>query len=51
MKIINLIHIGDEVKNIAELSDEERREIAIRLNIQALEPLGYVLVNDPRKKA
>lgn len=43
MKIVNLIHIGDEVKNMDELSPEERRSIATKLNAQALKPLGYVM--------
>lgn len=51
MKIVNIIHIGNEVKNMDELSDEERREIAIKLNIQALESLGYALVEKPDKTA
>lgn len=51
MKIVNLIHIGNEVKNLDELSEEERREIAIKLNKQALETLGYALVNKPNKTA
>lgn len=44
MKIVNLIHIGDEVKNLDEMNERERREIAVKLNIQALTPLGYVMV-------
>ena len=44
MRIVNLIHIGEEVKNLDEMSEAERREIAIKLNIQALEPLGYAMV-------
>jgi len=43
MKIVNLIHIGDEVKNLDDMSPEERSEIARALNIQALKPLGYAL--------
>ena len=43
MNIVNLIHIGDEVLNIKDLSPEERKRIALQLSIQALEPLGYVL--------
>lgn len=42
MKIINLIHIGDEVKNLDELSLEEKKRIAKALNAQALKSLGYV---------
>jgi hypothetical protein len=43
MKIVNLIHIGDEVKNLDHMSPEERTEIAKALNIQALKPLGYAV--------
>lgn len=42
MKIVNLIHIGDEVKRFEELSPEEQSRIATALNAQALEQLGYV---------
>ena len=41
MKIVNLIHIGDKVKNFDEMNPEEKCRIAIALNIQALQPLGY----------
>lgn len=41
MKIVNLIHIGDEIKNLDQMSPEERSKIAKALNIQALKPLGY----------
>lgn len=43
MKIVNLIHIGDEVKNLDELSPEEKKRIAKALNAQALIPLGYIM--------
>ncbi len=43
MKIINLIHIGEEVKNLEELSPEEKIQIAKALNAQALKPLGYTV--------
>lgn len=41
MTITNLIHIGREVKKLEELTIEERKMIAEKLNVQALEPLGY----------
>lgn len=41
MNIVNLIHIGDEVYNLKDLSEEKRREIAVKLSIQALRSLGY----------
>jgi len=44
MNIVNLLHIGDKVVDMATLSPEEKREIAIKLNKQALEPLGYKMV-------
>lgn len=43
MKIVNYVHIGDEVKNMDDLNPEEKRDIALKLNIQSLAPLGYVL--------
>lgn len=51
MKIVNLIHIGDEVKNMDELAPEERRRVANILNAQALKPLGYVANNSKDKTA
>lgn len=51
MKIINLIHIGDEVKNMDELTPEEKARIAIALNNQALKPLGYVMRTTKDKTA
>lgn len=50
MKIINLIHIGDEVRNLEEMSPEEKREVAYRLNAQALKPLGYAPVRTEMEK-
>ncbi len=41
MKIVNLIHIGDEVRNLDAMTPEERQEIAMALNRQALEAVGY----------
>lgn len=43
MKIVNLIHIGDEVKNLDQMSPEEKVKIANALNAQALKPLGYAV--------
>ena len=51
MKIVNLIHIGDEVKNMDEMTPEERRKIANILNAQALKPLGYAVSNTKDKTA
>lgn len=41
MNIVNLIHIGDEVFNLDDMSQEEKAKIAAQLNKQALESLGY----------
>ena len=51
MKIINLIHIGDEVKNLDELTSEEKSRIAKALNAQALKPLGYAVSSAKDKTA
>lgn len=42
MKIVNIIHIGDEVKNWDDMSLEEKRMVANKINEQALKALGYV---------
>lgn len=41
MNIVNLIHIGEDVKNFDAMSEEEKREAARKLNAQALRHLGY----------
>lgn len=41
MTIINLIHVGDEILNFAELPEERKQEIAEQLNDQALSAIGY----------
>ena len=51
MKIINLIHIGDEVKNWDELSQKEKIEVSKKLNTQALKPLGYAMSSAKDKTA
>lgn len=48
MKIVNLIHIGNEVKNMDEMTLEERRIIATKLNEQALKALGYVKCSEKK---
>lgn len=40
MNIVNLVHIGEEVYNIAELSEEKKAQIAKKLNEQAFEAIG-----------
>lgn len=51
MKIINLIHIGEEVKDLDQMSPEEKSRIAVALNMQALKPLGYAVVPAKDKTA
>ena len=51
MKIVNLIHIGDEVKNLEELTPEEKARVAEALNTQALKPLGYDVSSTKDKTA
>ncbi len=51
MKIVNLIHIGDEVKNLEELTPEEKARVAEALNAQALKPLGYAVSSAKDKTA
>lgn len=51
MKIINLIHIGDEVKKMDELTPEEKNQITKTLNAQALKPLGYTVSSAKDKTA
>lgn len=41
MNIVNYICIGDKTVRFEELSKEEQREVAIRLNEQALTSIGY----------
>ena len=51
MNIVNLIHIGDEVKNLDTMGQEEKRKIALELNRQALEAIGYRKVKAKDKTA
>lgn len=51
MKIVNLIHIGDEIFNFDEMSQEDKNRIAEHLNKQALEPLGYKKTSHTDKTA
>ncbi len=46
MNIVNIIHIGDKVVNWDQLSKEEKQELAVKLNTQALATLGYVKTQD-----
>ncbi len=51
MNIVNLIHIGDEVKNLDTMTPAEKKEIALALNSQALEAIGYRKVKTEEKTA
>lgn len=41
VNIVNIIHIGDETYRFDELPKEMQSEIQQRLNMQALESIGY----------
>lgn len=47
MTIINRIQIGDSIYDIDSFSAEEKEEIGLQLNKQALEAVGYKLVEKP----
>ena len=51
MTIINIIHVGEETINFDELSKEKKREIAGKLNNQALSSVGYRKVESKDKTA
>ena len=51
MTIINIIHVGEEALNFDELSEERKREIAEKLNNQALSSVGYKKVQGTDKTA
>lgn len=42
MRIVNLIHIGDQVLSMDEMDPVKKAEIAHRLNAQSLKTLGYI---------
>ncbi len=46
INIVNYITIGGKKINMETLSDEEKREIAIRLNDIALTAAGYVRIDE-----
>ena len=48
MTIINYLCVGEEVKNIDEMPPEEKREVATKLNEQALKGLGYRKCTDDK---
>ncbi|WHH59588.1 hypothetical protein [Petroclostridium sp. X23] len=41
LKVISRVWINDELKNMDDLTPEEKAEVAAKLNKQALEALGY----------
>lgn len=41
MRIVNLIHIGDQVMSLDDMDPMKKAEIALRLNEQSLKTLGY----------
>ena len=41
MRIVNLIHIGDQVLSLDDMAPMKKAEIALRLNEQSLKTLGY----------
>ena len=43
MRIVNLIHIGDQVLSLDDMDPMKKTEIALRLNEQSLKTLGYAL--------
>ena len=50
MNIVNIIHIGDQIYRMDELSEEKQREMGILLNKQALEAIGYKIQQDSAKQ-
>lgn len=51
MKIINIIHVGDDSFNYADLPEDKKAEISQKLNDQALSAIGYRKVKDKDKTA
>ena len=43
MRIVNLIHIGDQVLSLDDMDPMKKAEIALRLNKQSLKTLGYAV--------
>lgn len=41
MTIVNVIKIGDKNVKLSELTDAEKKDIAVRLTIQAMASVGY----------
>ncbi len=51
MRIVNVIHVGEKEVNFDELTNEEKKEIAEKLNNQALGSIGYKKVKAKDKTA
>ena len=43
MRIVNLIHIGDQVLSLDDMDPMKKTEIALRLNEHSLKTLGYAV--------
>ncbi len=41
MEIVNVIEIGDKNVKLSDLTDDEKKDIAVRLTIQAMASVGY----------
>ena len=41
MTIVNVINIGDKDVKLSDLTDAEKKDIAVRLTIQAMASVGY----------
>lgn len=51
LRIINIIHVGDESFNYADLPEEKKAEIAQQINDQALSAIGFKKVKSTDKTA
>lgn len=50
VKIINLLHKGNEILNLEDMSCKERKETAEKLTCQAMELIGYVPERQKKKE-
>lgn len=41
MTIVNVIEIGDKNVKLSDLTDDKKKDIAVRLTIQAMASVGY----------
>lgn len=49
MRIVNLIHIGDQVLSLDDMDPMKKAEIALRLNEQSLKTLGYAAKKEKKQ--